>query len=105
MPLLEMIRHIYRDIREIEIVLVSFVTGSFEGETYQVMAARSHSPDPLTAAFRSTQRPPKSCTQCTRRKVRCSKTIPCRQCIHRKLEQLCSREVVNVNGKITMYEA
>ncbi len=49
---------------------------------------------------RKTQRAPKSCTFCAKRKIRCSKTIPCNSCIKRGTPHLCTREVVLVKGII-----
>lgn len=40
-------------------------------------------------------RQPYSCTECTRRKVRCSKVIPCSACIDAGFEHLCRRENVS----------
>lgn len=40
-------------------------------------------------------RQPYSCTECTRRKVRCSKVIPCSACIDAGFEHLCHRESIN----------
>jgi hypothetical protein len=50
--------------------------------------------------IRSTQRAPKSCTACYSRKVRCSREVPCRQCVHRGSPSECKREVVRVKGRI-----
>ncbi|KAF3398309.1 hypothetical protein F1880_005736 [Penicillium rolfsii] len=52
--------------------------------------------------FRETQRAPRSCIPCTRRKVKCSKTIPCEQCIQRADVAACTREIVKVGGKVTV---
>ncbi|TQV91592.1 serine carboxypeptidase [Cordyceps javanica] len=41
---------------------------------------------------RISQRAPKACQECTRRKVRCDKTVPCSRC--RRLKKACSREDV-----------
>lgn len=51
-------------------------------------------------SHRSTQRAPLSCTSCASRKVRCSKTIPCRACLDRGTAANCKREVVRVRGRI-----
>ncbi|KAH7121768.1 hypothetical protein B0J13DRAFT_648543 [Dactylonectria estremocensis] len=48
---------------------------------------------------RRTQRTVTSCTECTRRKTRCSKSIPCSSCIDRGLAQKCHRELVTVVKK------
>ncbi|OAA75940.1 Zn(2)-C6 fungal-type DNA-binding domain protein [Akanthomyces lecanii RCEF 1005] len=41
---------------------------------------------------RVSQRAPKACQECTRRKIRCDKTVPCSRC--RRLKKTCSREDV-----------
>lgn len=51
------------------------------------------------ATLRSTQRRPLSCSECTRRKLRCSKVLPCTSCRDRGLEASCSRETVRVSKK------
>lgn len=43
---------------------------------------------------RITQRAPQSCVQCTKRKLRCSKAIPCSNCIDRGMSNRCHREAV-----------
>lgn len=48
---------------------------------------------------RVSQRKPLSCSECTRRKLRCSKTIPCTSCLDRGLEASCAREKVIVRKK------
>lgn len=57
-------------------------------------------------------RQPYSCTECTRRKVRCSKVIPCSACIDAGFEHLCHRESINTtrqpsvrtqNRRVTSY--
>lgn len=44
-----------------------------------------------STARRKRPRPAYSCIECTRRKLRCSKQIPCSACIERGIEQLCRR--------------
>ncbi|CRG83094.1 Centromere DNA-binding protein complex CBF3 subunit B [Talaromyces islandicus] len=51
---------------------------------------------------RETQRVPRSCIPCSRRKVKCSKKIPCEQCIQRGDTATCMREVVKVGGRVTV---
>jgi hypothetical protein len=46
------------------------------------------------AAPRVTQRAPRSCYPCSKRKMRCSKTIPCHHCIRRNITEQCAREAV-----------
>ncbi|KAH8900421.1 hypothetical protein GQ53DRAFT_675121 [Thozetella sp. PMI_491] len=53
----------------------------------------------LTAEKRITQRAPQSCVYCTRRKLRCSKTIPCSNCIERGLQERCHREAVILSSR------
>ncbi|AFR98714.2 hypothetical protein C343_06699 [Cryptococcus neoformans C23] len=50
-------------------------------------------------AIRRTQRAPTSCIQCTKRKIRCSRTVPCSQCVGRAEGHRCRRELVLVKGK------
>lgn len=49
-----------------------------------------------SATVRRSQRPVNSCTECSRRKVRCSKNIPCTSCRARGIADLCCRETVRV---------
>ncbi|CAI6079997.1 unnamed protein product [Clonostachys chloroleuca] len=51
---------------------------------------------PLT---RQSQRAVKTCTQCARRKIRCSKTVPCTACVRKRIEEYCHREPVRVVTK------
>lgn len=67
---------------------------------------RSSSPYPLliametiehvipTSTRRVTQRRPRACTECARRKLRCSKVIPCSACMDRGISHSCRREKV-----------
>ncbi|ETS82428.1 hypothetical protein PFICI_04304 [Pestalotiopsis fici W106-1] len=55
--------------------------------------------------IRSTQRAPKSCTACYARKIKCSKELPCRQCVRRGVPTECRREVVRVKGRIHTVDA
>ncbi|KAF7533669.1 hypothetical protein G7054_g6881 [Neopestalotiopsis clavispora] len=48
---------------------------------------------------RISQRKPLSCTSCAKKKLRCSKSIPCTSCIDRGLEASCAREKVIVRKK------
>jgi len=52
---------------------------------------------------RVTQRAPKSCTECTRRRIRCTKEIPCRPCIARGQRADCRREVVLLRRQLEGY--
>ena len=47
---------------------------------------------------RKTQRAPKSCYQCSKKRVKCNKQIPCQNCIKRGQE--CFQEAVIVKGVI-----
>lgn len=51
---------------------------------------------PLT---RQSQRAVKTCTECARRKIRCSKTVPCTACVRKRIEEYCHREPVRVVTK------
>ncbi|KAI1370068.1 hypothetical protein F4677DRAFT_458154 [Hypoxylon crocopeplum] len=46
---------------------------------------------------RVTQRAPQSCVYCSRRKLRCSKTIPCSNCVERGIQVRCHREAVTLS--------
>lgn len=48
----------------------------------------------VSAPARVSQRTPKSCRQCAQRKMRCSKEIPCANCLKRGLAGECHREPV-----------
>ncbi|CAK7905651.1 hypothetical protein CAAN1_29S00958 [[Candida] anglica] len=50
--------------------------------------------------IRRSQRPPKSCFQCSKRRVKCNKEIPCDTCIRRGKPDLCYRERVMVGGEV-----
>ena len=50
----------------------------------------------MLRAPRKSQRQPMSCTNCTRRKLRCSRIIPCSACIDREETQHCRRELVEL---------
>lgn len=50
--------------------------------------------------IRSSQRPPKSCISCSKRRVRCDKKLPCLQCVSRGLGGSCQREIVMVKGVV-----
>ncbi|KAF9885271.1 hypothetical protein FE257_013069 [Aspergillus nanangensis] len=54
------------------------------------------------ASIRTTQRAPRSCTECSRRKIRCNQKIPCQQCTARKVAHKCARPVVRVHGEVTI---
>lgn len=47
---------------------------------------------------RKTQRAPKSCYQCYKRKIKCDKRIPCDRCVSRGTADTCRREEVLVHG-------
>ncbi|KAL4971698.1 hypothetical protein BDW66DRAFT_164909 [Aspergillus desertorum] len=50
---------------------------------------------------RKRARPSYSCVECTRRKLRCSKHIPCSACVERGIAQLCWRRPGAVSGAAT----
>lgn len=54
---------------------------------------------------RVTQRPPLSCTECSRRKIKCDRSIPCRPCLDRGEDVGCQREAVAVRGEIRNTDA
>jgi len=53
-----------------------------------------------TTGTRITQRPPLSCVECSRRKIKCDRSIPCRQCINRGEDRVCRREAVTTKGEL-----
>jgi hypothetical protein len=57
-------------------------------------------PSPSGSGARTTQRLPLSCTECSRRKIKCDRSIPCRQCIDRGDDSGCRREQVTVKGAL-----
>ncbi|WWD19948.1 hypothetical protein CI109_104421 [Kwoniella shandongensis] len=61
----------------------------------------SQTPEGSRRAVRTSQREVKSCGFCYRRKLKCDKVYPCSRCLARGLGDLCERETVNVNGRIT----
>lgn len=61
---------------------------------------RRISPTLSAVGVRATQRPPLSCLECTRRKIKCDRSIPCRQCIDRGDDVGCRREEVAVKGEL-----
>ncbi|KAG8160922.1 hypothetical protein KVR01_009186 [Diaporthe batatas] len=54
----------------------------------------------MQSQIRATQRPPRTCTNCAKRKVRCDKRLPCHQCIHRGQADTCKLELVRVRGNL-----
>ncbi|KAH8891227.1 hypothetical protein GQ53DRAFT_841622 [Thozetella sp. PMI_491] len=48
--------------------------------------------------LRESQRAPRRCTECARRRIRCSKTIPCENCVKGGVAHKCAREVVLIRG-------
>ncbi|KAH8658226.1 hypothetical protein BX600DRAFT_514733 [Xylariales sp. PMI_506] len=57
------------------------------------------SPSLACTPKRVTQRAPQSCMYCSRRKLRCSKTIPCSNCIDRGMRDRCHRETVILSSQ------
>lgn len=51
---------------------------------------------PARSNTKKTQRQTLTCTECARRKQRCSRTIPCTSCVDRGLTATCHREPVDV---------
>lgn len=52
----------------------------------------------MSSTHRVTQRAPKSCVYCSRRKLRCSKNIPCTNCVDRGIQVRCHREAVTLSS-------
>lgn len=50
--------------------------------------------------MRKAKRKPRACTECNRRRVKCSKSIPCAECIRRHTEDICKREEVILDTKL-----
>lgn len=69
------------------------------------MDAPIQQPDDTAASrgIRSTQRPPKSCSFCYRRKIKCDREFPCRQCRRRGVASSCRIEPVMVKGRLIQY--
>ncbi|PVI00134.1 hypothetical protein DM02DRAFT_593251 [Periconia macrospinosa] len=57
----------------------------------------------MSGPLRKTQRAPRSCTMCSRRKVKCDKVIPCTNCIRRNQPAACVRETVLIRGEEITY--
>jgi hypothetical protein len=60
----------------------------------RALAHRRSSGNARQGNMRVTQRAPRSCVQCTSRKLRCSKQIPCKNCVERGVGNQCHRESV-----------
>lgn len=58
-----------------------------------------------TPAKRVSQRAPQSCVFCARRKLRCSKTIPCSNCAERGIDARCHREAVVLSRAVEKRES
>ena len=52
----------------------------------------------MADTVRSTQRAPRACLQCTKRKVKCDKALPCKPCRMRGITGECKVEPVRVKG-------
>jgi len=55
---------------------------------------------PNASTARTTQRLPLSCIECSRRKIKCDRSIPCRPCIDRGDDLGCHREQVTIKGEL-----
>ncbi|GME61721.1 hypothetical protein P154DRAFT_450946 [Neofusicoccum parvum] len=53
----------------------------------------------MPPAVRSSQRAPRSCTYCSRRKIKCDKQLPCATCRARGMAETCRSESVWVKGQ------
>lgn len=49
---------------------------------------------------RVSQRAPLSCYPCSKRKMRCSKTVPCFHCVRRQIPEQCVREAVILSKEV-----
>ncbi|KAH0343408.1 hypothetical protein KCU83_g8838, partial [Aureobasidium melanogenum] len=54
-------------------------------------------------SIRSSQRVSRSCIECSRRKIKCDKKIPCKPCVRRNLAHECQRPITRVRGMLTVY--
>lgn len=59
----------------------------------------------MNSARRISQRAPLSCLPCSKRKMRCSKTIPCTNCVRRKIPDQCTREAVLLSKDLIRRES
>ncbi|THY16332.1 hypothetical protein D6D00_08933 [Aureobasidium pullulans] len=53
-------------------------------------------------SIRSSQRVSRSCVECSRRKIKCDKKIPCKPCVRRNLAHECQRPITRVRGMLTV---
>ncbi|ODO05040.1 hypothetical protein I350_05652 [Cryptococcus amylolentus CBS 6273] len=53
-----------------------------------------------SSVVRRTQRAPKRCKLCAKRRIKCDTQIPCKECTSRGLAHLCEKEAVIVKGRI-----
>ncbi|KAG7409084.1 putative transcription factor lepB [Fusarium oxysporum f. sp. rapae] len=60
---------------------------------------------PNPRSVRSSQRSVLACTNCSRRKIKCSKTIPCTACVHQSKADQCQREPVAVVSRRSVVRA
>lgn len=58
----------------------------------------------MDSAQRVTQRAPKSCYPCSKRKMRCSKTTPCTACVRRDIPEQCHREAVVLSKTLSDHQ-
>lgn len=68
----------------------------------ELIGGGSPAGDGPLSSLRKTQRAPKSCFSCAKRKVRCDKAVPCSTCIRRGAADTCTRETVLVRGQVTV---
>lgn len=57
----------------------------------------------MNTSLRATQRAPRSCINCSARKVKCDRSVPCANCIRRGQSDTCVRETVLIRGQETTY--
>ncbi|KAJ4390870.1 hypothetical protein N0V93_004469 [Gnomoniopsis smithogilvyi] len=53
--------------------------------------------------IRVSQRRPRACQECTKKKIKCDKELPCARC--RRLDLQCSRELVKIKSNVTQHAA
>lgn len=72
------------------------------GSGDNLSAPSTEAPDSAVSQpkVRKSQRVPKTCISCAKKKIKCNKVIPCKPCIERGEAHLCAREVVLVKGLI-----
>lgn len=57
----------------------------------------------MDQGIKNSQRVSKSCSECSRRKIKCDKKSPCQPCIKRNAAHECRRPIARVRGQLTVY--